>query len=127
MRTPVSPPPPPRPRSRPTPVAVQRDVGGGEGGSGGGGGRSIPPPPYSASADNPATGSQATTSRATDDPPAYSRHDPNSTTGGFDARALSDGQVDELSHRLIGPLTRLLRTELRLDRERIGRLRDPRR
>ncbi|WP_158288241.1 hypothetical protein [Streptomyces sp. ICBB 8177] len=46
---------------------------------------------------------------------------------GFDARALSDGQIDELTHRLVGPLTRLLRTELRLDRERIGRLRDPRR
>ncbi|GAA0447397.1 hypothetical protein GCM10010361_09090 [Streptomyces olivaceiscleroticus] len=48
-------------------------------------------------------------------------------TGGFDARELTDGQVDELTHRLIGPLTRLLRTELRMDRERIGRLRDPRR
>ena len=54
---------------------------------------------------------------------------PGGTGGGaaFDARALSDGQVDELTHRLIGPLTRLLRTELRLDRERIGRLRDIRR
>ncbi|POX42230.1 hypothetical protein C3486_05695 [Streptomyces sp. Ru73] len=47
--------------------------------------------------------------------------------GGFDARELTDGQVDELTHRLIGPLTRLLRHELRLDRERIGRVRDPRR
>lgn len=45
----------------------------------------------------------------------------------FDARKLSDGQLDELTHRLISPLTRLLRAELRLDRERIGRLRDPRR
>ncbi|MFI0814964.1 hypothetical protein ACH4TX_05425 [Streptomyces sp. NPDC021098] len=45
----------------------------------------------------------------------------------FDARALTDGQFDELVHRLIGPLTRLLRTEFRLDRERIGKLRDPRR
>jgi hypothetical protein len=49
------------------------------------------------------------------------------TSPGFDARALSDGQVDELTHRLIGPLARLLRTELRLDRERTGRLRDLRR
>ncbi|MGW4105275.1 hypothetical protein ACWEGV_19635, partial [Streptomyces sp. NPDC004976] len=39
---------------------------------------------------------------------------------------LTDGQIDELTHRLLGPLTRLLRTELRMDRERIGRLRDPR-
>ncbi|MFD5426748.1 hypothetical protein [Streptomyces sp. NPDC127084] len=44
----------------------------------------------------------------------------------FDARALTGAQIDELTHRLIGPLTRLLRTELRLDRERTGRLRDPR-
>ncbi|TYB44067.1 hypothetical protein [Actinomadura chibensis] len=34
--------------------------------------------------------------------------------------------LDELARRLIGPLTRLLRAELRLDRERVGRLRDPR-
>ncbi|MEV6394498.1 extensin [Streptomyces sp. NPDC051907] len=49
------------------------------------------------------------------------------TSAEFDARALSGAQIDELTHRLIGPLTRLLRTELRLDRERIGKLRDPRR
>ncbi|RNF98359.1 hypothetical protein [Streptomyces botrytidirepellens] len=48
-------------------------------------------------------------------------------TAAFDARALTEGQFDELVHRLIGPLTRLLRTEFRLDRERIGKLRDPRR
>ncbi|OQD52341.1 hypothetical protein BM536_035845, partial [Streptomyces phaeoluteigriseus] len=41
-------------------------------------------------------------------------------------RALTDFQLDELTHRLTGRITRLLRTELRLDRERIGRLRDPR-
>ncbi|MCP2342445.1 hypothetical protein [Actinomadura rupiterrae] len=35
--------------------------------------------------------------------------------------------LDELARRLVGPLSRLLRTELRLDRERVGRLRDPRR
>ncbi len=45
----------------------------------------------------------------------------------FDARKLPEGQVDELIHRLFGPLTRLLRTEFRLDRERIGKLRDARR
>jgi len=33
--------------------------------------------------------------------------------------------LDELARKLIGPLSRLLRAELRLDRERIGRLRDP--
>ncbi|MDX3532177.1 hypothetical protein P1P75_38745, partial [Streptomyces sp. ID05-39B] len=46
--------------------------------------------------------------------------------GGFDPRALTDFQLDELTHRLTGRITRLLRTELRLDRERVGRLRDPR-
>jgi hypothetical protein len=45
---------------------------------------------------------------------------------GFDPRDLTDFQLDELTHRLTGRITRLLRTELRLDRERIGRLRDPR-
>jgi len=47
--------------------------------------------------------------------------------GGFDPRSLTDFQLDELTHRLIGRITRLVRTELRLDRERIGKLRDPRR
>lgn len=46
--------------------------------------------------------------------------------GEFDPRALTDFQLDELVHRIIGRITRLIRTELRLDRERIGRLRDPR-
>ncbi|WP_344098033.1 extensin [Streptomyces stramineus] len=55
-------------------------------------------------------------------PPAYT----GPPAGGFDPRALSDFQLDELVHRIIGRVTRLIRTELRLDRERIGRLRDPR-
>jgi hypothetical protein len=45
----------------------------------------------------------------------------------FDPRKLTEPQTDELVHRLFGPLTRLLRTEFRLDRERIGRQRDARR
>ncbi|MFG2227251.1 hypothetical protein [Streptomyces sp. NPDC048644] len=45
----------------------------------------------------------------------------------FDARKLTDGQLDELVHRLIGSLVPRLKIELRMDRERIGRLRDPRR
>ncbi|MBT3152618.1 extensin [Streptomyces sp. CHD11] len=84
-----------------------------------------PPPPYDAGSPPPYDpGGQ---------PPPYSPHDPYPGAGGgsraggsFDPRALSDGQIDELTHRLLGPLTRLLRTELRMDRERIGRLRDPR-
>ncbi|WP_307170636.1 hypothetical protein [Streptomyces sp. B3I7] len=43
-----------------------------------------------------------------------------------DHRELTDSELDELTHRLIGRVTRLLRTELRMDRERVGRLRDPR-
>ncbi|WP_328862252.1 hypothetical protein [Streptomyces sp. NBC_00306] len=56
-------------------------------------------------------------------PPAYTPV----AKGQFDPRSLTDFQLDELTHRLIGRITRLIRTELRLDRERIGKLRDPRR
>ncbi|MFS4109957.1 hypothetical protein ACLU4X_35140, partial [Streptomyces sp. PD-S100-1] len=56
-------------------------------------------------------------------PPEYAEIPP----GGFDPRELTDFQLDELVHRIIGRVTRLIRTELRLDRERIGKLRDPRR
>ncbi|MFE6129361.1 extensin [Streptomyces sp. NPDC056437] len=56
-------------------------------------------------------------------PPAYTPV----AKGQFDPRSLTDFQLDELTHKLIGRITRLIRTELRLDRERIGKLRDPRR
>ncbi|MFI1108224.1 hypothetical protein ACH4TU_09735 [Streptomyces physcomitrii] len=79
-----------------------RDAEGGSRGDGGGGGGS--------GADG-------------DDPPSYTAV----PDGGFDPRALTDFQLDELTHRLTGRITRLLRTELRQDRERVGRLRDPRR
>lgn len=46
--------------------------------------------------------------------------------GAFDPRELTEFQLDELVHRIIDRVTRLVRTELRMDRERIGRLRDPR-
>jgi hypothetical protein len=36
----------------------------------------------------------------------------------------SSAQLDELARRLVGPLSRLLRAELRLQRERSGRLLD---
>ncbi|WND17890.1 hypothetical protein [Streptomyces violaceus] len=78
-----------------------------------------PPPPYSESASAPAS---ASASANQPPPPAYTEI-PN---GGFDPRELTDFQLDELVHRLIGRITRLIRTELRMDRERIGRLRDPR-
>jgi hypothetical protein len=109
LRALVSPARPAEPQVTPV-VAYSHGGGGGRGGT--------PPPPYS--------------EHSFDSPPPYSAQRPPSSGGHgisaeFDARELSDGQVDELTHRLIGPLTRLLRTELRLDRERIGRLRDPRR
>ncbi|MFJ6700287.1 hypothetical protein ACIQM4_30155 [Streptomyces sp. NPDC091272] len=74
-----------------------------------------PPPPYTPGAAPP-------THESGGRPPAYSAV----AEGGFDPRTLTDFQLDELTHRLTGRITRLLRTELRLDRERIGRLRDPR-
>lgn len=81
-----------------------------------------PPPAYSASEPPRSRTSAHTESRHDDEepPPAYTAVD-------FDPRALTPGQVDELTHKLAGPITRLLRTELRLERERIGKLRDPRR
>ncbi|MFC4909631.1 hypothetical protein [Actinomadura gamaensis] len=54
----------------------------------------------------------------------------NDGGGSKPARTPGEGRepdLDELARRLVGPLSRLLRTELRLDRERMGRLRDPRR
>ncbi|MET7810711.1 hypothetical protein ABZT26_07600 [Streptomyces sp. NPDC005395] len=85
-----------------------------------------PPPPYSASppggpppyvavpaAPNPGEGQR---------PPEYTAV----PDGGFDPRQLTEFQLDELVHRIVGRVTRLVRTELRMDRERIGRLRDPR-
>jgi hypothetical protein len=102
-----------RAEPRVTPVVARRtDVGSdvGSGGGSAGWSRHDPPPTYS-----PAAGRAS--AQSVDD----------SVTSRFDARKLKDAQVDELTHKLIGPLTRMLRTELRLDRERIGRLRDPRR
>ncbi|MBC3839975.1 hypothetical protein GXW82_06545 [Streptacidiphilus sp. 4-A2] len=46
---------------------------------------------------------------------------PSSSSGTQSA----EPHLDDLARRLVGPLSRLLRAELRLDRERIGRLRDP--
>jgi hypothetical protein len=51
---------------------------------------------------------------------------PETVTKLVDPRELTARQLDELTHRLIDRITRLLRAELRLDRERIGRLRDTR-
>ncbi|MEU6280112.1 hypothetical protein [Streptomyces sp. NPDC047028] len=54
--------------------------------------------------------------------PAYSENPGN----GFAPRALTEHQLDQLVRLIIPRITRQLRTELRMDRERIGRLRDPR-
>ncbi|WP_405845351.1 hypothetical protein [Streptomyces sp. NBC_01518] len=91
---------------------------------------STPPPPYTASPsqsppppDPPPPYSPSTTANASDPPPPAYEAIP---AGQFDPRDLTDFQLDELVHRIIGRITRLIRTELRLDRERIGKLRDPR-
>ncbi|MEY6569792.1 extensin, partial [Streptomyces sp. PGLac3x] len=84
-----------------------------------------PPPAYSASAPGappPYTPGGSGSPAAGEDPPA----DRAGAAGGMDPRELTDFQLDELVHRIIGRVTRLVRTELRMDRERIGRLRDPR-
>ncbi|MGW1754211.1 extensin [Streptomyces mirabilis] len=77
-----------------------------------------PPPPYSAT--EPPRRPLPSHAEREEAPPTYTAVD-------FDARSLTQGQIDELTHKLSGPITRLLRTELRLERERIGKLRDPRR
>ncbi|MFE5139447.1 hypothetical protein ACFRDV_17505 [Streptomyces fagopyri] len=80
-----------------------------------------PPPAYSASEPPSSPSSSGNRGGQSEQaPPAYTPVD-------FNPRALTPGQIDELTHKLAGPITRLLRTELRLERERIGKLRDPRR
>ncbi|MCG8966860.1 extensin [Streptomyces sp. CL12-4] len=82
-----------------------------------------PPPSYSAATAPPGgRPPSAPPGPAAGPPPAYTAV----PEGGFDPRELTDFQLDELVHRIIGRVTRLVRTELRMDRERIGRLRDPR-
>ncbi|PKV83408.1 hypothetical protein BX283_0910 [Streptomyces sp. TLI_146] len=83
-----------------------------------------PLPSYSATPDDglPSYAAATASSAAADPPPGYAAV----PAGGFDPRALSEFQLDALVHRIIGRITRLIRTELRMDRERIGRLRDPR-
>ncbi|MGW0573044.1 extensin [Streptomyces tauricus] len=121
---PASAPPPPAPAPVPVQRAPERGLlptsartttavstvtarGSSSRGSSGAGSGDDPPPPYEQSGP----------------PPAYTAV----AKGQFDPRSLTDFQLDELTHRLIGRITRLIRTELRLDRERIGKLRDPRR
>ncbi|MFE0419469.1 hypothetical protein [Streptomyces tendae] len=83
-------------------------------------GRNEPPPPYG---DPPPPYEAGGGAQPSEDPPPGYTAVPE---GGFDPRQLTDFQLDELVHRIIGRVTRLVRTELRMDRERIGRLRDPR-
>ncbi|MFD5970226.1 hypothetical protein ACFWGR_29070 [Streptomyces sp. NPDC060311] len=85
-----------------------------------------PPPPYSAS---PPGGPPPYAAVPAEPNPGEGQRPPEYTAvpdGGFDPRQLTEFQLDELVHRIVGRVTRLVRTELRMDRERIGRLRDPR-
>lgn len=81
-----------------------------------------PPPPSSSPPDDPppSYSASASASSGDDDPPAYMAIE----EGGFDPRALTEYQVDALVHRIIDRITRQVRTELRRDRERVGKLRD---
>ncbi|MFJ2740896.1 hypothetical protein ACIO3O_14620 [Streptomyces sp. NPDC087440] len=86
----------------------------------------VPPPASGESAAQdppPPSFAEATASTAGEPLPGYTPVPP----GGFDPDKLSDLQLDALVHRIIGRITRHVRTELRMDRERVGRLRDPRR
>ncbi|MGW7238967.1 extensin [Streptomyces sp. NPDC054804] len=74
-----------------------------------------PPPSYSGTSSGSGSGSSSDSS-----PPGYSAVE----EGGFDPRALTEFQVDALVHRIIDRVTRHVRTELRRDRERVGKLRD---
>ncbi|MEV6762517.1 hypothetical protein AB0N16_18160, partial [Streptomyces sp. NPDC051105] len=74
-----------------------------------------PPPSYSGSGSGSGSGSSSD-----DPPPGYKAVE----EGGFDPRALTEFQVDALVHRIIDRITRHVRTELRRDRERVGKLRD---
>ncbi|MEV0020784.1 hypothetical protein AB0H45_00935 [Streptomyces atroolivaceus] len=73
----------------------------------------------------PSRATSAAVQRSGDGEGSQDRPGP-SVTSQFKPRELKEDQMAELVHRMIGPLTRLLRNELRLDRERIGKLRDPR-
>ncbi|MGP3967253.1 hypothetical protein [Streptomyces sp. 6N223] len=101
----------------------------------------VAPPPASPAASRPSTGGSARQSRQGVEPDAspplelseaqleklVKRLIPRLNRVSFSVDELTGAQLDELAHRLIGRITRLLRAELRLDRERIGRLRDTRR
>ncbi|MGW9062339.1 hypothetical protein ACWGPH_37580, partial [Streptomyces sp. NPDC055733] len=85
-----------------------------------------PPPAYSPTPppnDPPAqSAGSARRPEASEPPPGYT----SVPEGGLDPNQLTEFQLDALVNRIIGRVTRLVRTELRMDRERIGRLRDPR-
>ncbi|MFD3581960.1 hypothetical protein [Streptomyces sp. NPDC058683] len=88
---------------------------------------SDPPPSYSGSAADSGSSSGSSSgsgsgsgSSSADPPPGYQAVE----AGGFDPRALTEFQVDALVHRIIDRITRHVRTELRRDRERVGKLRD---
>ncbi|WP_189785771.1 extensin [Streptomyces capitiformicae] len=106
--TPQAPPVTPASASAPTPTPIQRAPAPPL--------RPAPTPTPKGPTPTPTTPTPTTTTTTTTPPP-----DPQ-----FDPRSLTDFQLDELTHKLIGRVTRLVRTELRLDRERIGKLRDPR-
>ncbi|MFD8142277.1 hypothetical protein [Streptomyces sp. NPDC059708] len=81
-----------------------------------------PPPAYSGPPPSGPAPSVVRPAAGQDDPPGYTEV----PAGAFDPRQLTEFQLDALVHRIIDRVTRLVRAELRMDRERIGRLRDPR-
>ncbi|MEV7870344.1 hypothetical protein AB0P17_30575 [Streptomyces sp. NPDC088124] len=129
LTTPAAPARPSPPRGSTT-VAVQRapERGGRPAGSMSPPGNTTAPAQRSSVQRAPAH--QVTVQRSPDEDTSGKKStdpEPPSVTSQFKPRELKEDQMAELVHRLIGPMTRMLRTELRVDRERIGKLRDPRR
>ncbi|WP_106978623.1 hypothetical protein [Streptomyces exfoliatus] len=85
----------------------------------------VTPAPLQRATSPTAPAPRATTvTRTAPAPAAVQRTAGPAPTGPAVGDAESPSHLDELARRLVTPLSRLLRAELRADRERVGRLRD---
>ncbi|MGA5065509.1 hypothetical protein ACPB9E_17400 [Streptomyces exfoliatus] len=85
----------------------------------------VTPAPLQRATASTAPAPRATTvTRTAPAPASVQRTAKPASTGPAADDAESPSHLDELARRLVTPLSRLLRAELRADRERVGRLRD---